>query len=74
MRAIGTPKRALGLELAERAPLTLWATKESLLRLRAARLAATDTSDVVRRVYGSHDFHEGVRAFLDKRKPEWTGE
>ena len=71
---LATRGRALGLELAERAPLTMWATKESLLRLRAARLAATDTSDVVRRVYGSHDFHEGAHAFVNKRKPDWTGE
>jgi len=65
--------RALAEQLAERAPLTLWATKESLRRLREARLAGLDGSDILERVYGSADFGEGVSAFLQKRKPSWTG-
>jgi enoyl-CoA hydratase/carnithine racemase len=29
--------------------------------------------DVILSCYLSRDFREGVRAFLDKRKPEWEG-
>jgi enoyl-CoA hydratase/carnithine racemase len=63
----------LAQTLATHAPLTLWATKEALRRhMRGLRPEGGD--DIVTRVYLSHDFKEGVDAFLSKRKPEWTGE
>jgi enoyl-CoA hydratase/carnithine racemase len=64
--------RALALELAERAPLTLRITKEAIRRLQAAR-RLPDGEDLIALAYGSADFHEGVLAFLAKRKPRWTG-
>jgi enoyl-CoA hydratase/carnithine racemase len=52
------------------APLTIWAAKEAERRTRAA---AQDIpfDDVLERVYASQDFSEGVRAHLEKRKPQW---
>lgn len=57
--------------LVQHAPLTMWATKELLRRNRAA--AAAEDSDVLESVYGSADFHDGVRDFLAKRPHTWTG-
>jgi len=35
---------------------------------------AVDFDDVVARIYSSSDFAEGVRAYLEKRKPNWRGQ
>lgn len=64
-----------GSEIAERlvrhAPLSMWAAKEAVHRLRAASLPEGD--DIVATVFGSEDFRTGVRSFLAKEKPEWSG-
>jgi len=54
------------------APLTIWSVKEAQRRLNSAE-EAVDFDDVVARIYSSSDFAEGVRAYLEKRKPNWRG-
>jgi enoyl-CoA hydratase/carnithine racemase len=60
--------------LQSHAPLTMWAAKAAVLRLRRANVPPGD--DLVARVYGSGDFRRAVAAFgAEKSKtPAWTGD
>jgi enoyl-CoA hydratase len=57
--------------LASMAPLTVKASKEAIRRLTYANLP--DIEDLIDMVYGSEDFRNGVRNFVEKKKPEWAG-
>jgi enoyl-CoA hydratase len=72
--SLPTRAQSLADEVASLAPLTLWATKEALRRVRDAMIPAGADSDLIVACYTSRDFKEGVEAFLAKRKPHWTGE
>jgi enoyl-CoA hydratase/carnithine racemase len=60
----------LAILLAGHAPLTLRATKEALRRMRDT---LPPDEDLIRLCYTSHDFREGMEAFLTKRPPVWGG-
>ncbi|HEY1420484.1 MAG TPA: enoyl-CoA hydratase/isomerase family protein [Candidatus Dormibacteraeota bacterium] len=66
--------QALAEEIAANAPLTMWATKEALRRVRDQLVPEGADSDLIIACYTSKDFREGVASFLSKRKPHWTGE
>ncbi|WP_426955313.1 enoyl-CoA hydratase [Muricoccus radiodurans] len=64
---------ALARTIASHAPLTLQAAKVTLKRLRTTAVADVNADDMVALTFTSADFKEGVNAFLEKRKPVWTG-
>ena len=64
---------ALARELAGHAPLTMSATKEQARRIKAAMLRDLNDDDLINKTYGSEDFRQGVRAFVEKRAAKWTG-
>ena len=59
--------------IAGHAPLTLHATKQALTRLQR-QLSHEEGEDLILMCYMSHDFREGLDAFLNKRRPNWLGE
>jgi len=62
----------LARTVASHAPLTLRATKEALRRIKEKMIPEEDR-DLILMCYRSHDFREGMDAFLNKRPPKWTG-
>jgi enoyl-CoA hydratase/carnithine racemase len=66
--------QSLAEEIAALAPLTLWATKEALRRVRDRLMLVGGDSDLIKAVYMSQDFREGIEAFFAKRQPRWKGE
>jgi enoyl-CoA hydratase len=59
--------------IAGHAPLTLSAAKKGLARLRP-QFTREEGEDLILMCYLSRDFREGLDAFLNKRKPQWSGE
>ncbi len=57
--------------LLSHAPLSMWAAKEAVRRLRVANVP--DGDDIVATVFGSDDFHRAVPAFLTKQQMTWEG-
>jgi enoyl-CoA hydratase/carnithine racemase len=63
---------ALLARLLANAPRTVAATKQALARLAAGQTGPAEDLEAL--CYGSEDFRRGVRAFIAKQKPAWTGE
>jgi enoyl-CoA hydratase len=61
----------LCVRVAGQAPLTMAAAKEMMRRIGIANVP--DCDDLIRQVYGSDDFREGVAAFIAKRQARWRG-
>jgi methylglutaconyl-CoA hydratase len=67
--------RELAATLLQNSPASLLATKRLLRRYASAELDRQIAAGVEEnaRIRTTSDFHEGVSAFLEKRKPRWTG-
>jgi len=62
-------------EILECSPLSVRLTKESVLAGLALSVEDAMAADRerLRTLFSSQDFREGLRAFAEKRKPNWTG-
>lgn len=65
--------RELAETIAGNAPLTIRAVKGIVRELRSARPDVAACDALVRQCFESADYHEGRRAFMEKRKPEFRG-
>ena len=69
--------RAMATTIAGNAPLSIAVMKEQLRVLAGAKPVSPRGFEKVqglrRVVYDSHDYHEGIRAFKEKRKPVYLG-
>lgn len=64
--------------IASRSPLAVSVIKEQFKILAGAAPLSPDAFERIqglrRRVYDSHDYEEGIRSFLEKRDPHFTGQ
>lgn len=65
-------------QIAENSPMCVALMKEELRILSKSRPMSPETFERLqglrRHVYDSHDYREGIRSFLEKRRSEFTGE
>jgi len=73
---LGAAAAAWAEKIAGNAPLSVRAMKQMISRVvsEAFEVEHKDLDDLGNKVRGSQDAKEGVRAFLEKRKPVWKGE
>ena len=69
--------REIAAEIAETSPLCVALFKEELRILSESRPQSPETFERLqglrRKVYDSDDYQEGIRSFLEKRKPFFKG-